>query len=70
MYSEPQFHQIDQLQFDEPTLYLTPATVLWELDVLMRRAETRDKARAGLNVIKAHGNRGACVAAVSYGRPA
>ena len=45
-YSEPQFHQIDELELDEPTLYLIPATVLWELDVLRQRPKARDMARA------------------------
>jgi len=52
-------YQIDELKALAPAHYVVPATVLSELDKLKSRPETRDKARAALNVLKSYVKRGA-----------
>jgi rRNA-processing protein FCF1 len=63
----PQVFSLPDLQFESATTYIVPATVLWELDVLKSRPETRERARSAINVIKQYVDRGACGRAVSCG---
>jgi predicted ribonuclease YlaK len=47
---------------------LIPATVVWELGLLIQRVGTRDKARAAMNVMKSFAERGAANKPISCGK--
>lgn len=59
LFIRPQPWEIPEIgALDQPRL-LIPATALWELDLLAQRPETRNRARAALNVIRNLIDRGA-----------
>jgi rRNA maturation endonuclease Nob1 len=66
----PQPWDAPQLSAVEGATYVIPATVLFELDRVMERAERRDRARAALNALKPLVDRGATQGAISCGRNA
>jgi hypothetical protein len=61
---------MDELKAYEPATYIVPAVVLWELDRLMSRTETRDSARAALRALETLVKRGAATTEVTCGRTA
>lgn len=67
LYSVADPYTIKEFQALHPVDYVIPAKVLWELDRLIERIETRDRARAALNVLKGFVQRGATKKPVSCG---
>ena len=67
LYARSQPWQIPDLAALHPVAYIVPPTVLWELDRLIERPETRGRARAALNTLKLFVERGAYREAVSCG---
>lgn len=62
-----QAFEITEFRKFERRHFVVPFTVLSELDLLMQRNETRDRARAALHVLKSFTDRGAAQNAVSCG---
>lgn len=67
LYSVAAPYTVEEFQPLQPVDYVIPAKVLWELDRLVERGETRDRARAALNVLKGFVERGAARKSVSCG---
>ncbi len=65
--AQPQLITIPELSALHPADYVIPATLIWELDRLKQRLETRERARAAQNVLQQLVDRGAAVAPVSWG---
>ncbi len=60
-------YKIDDFAPYIPADFIVPPKVIWELDQKMQGSETRDRARAALNVLKRLMERGAARKAVSCG---
>ena len=59
--------ELDELRALGKTDYVIPSDVVWELDQLMTRTETRDRARSAINVLKQLTHRGAVHEPVTCG---
>lgn len=67
LYVASQPFEIEELRQLGASEYVVPATALWELDLLIHRTETRNKARAALNVLERFVERGAALSGVTCG---
>ena len=67
LYAAAQPFELPELKELGEVEYVVPAAVLWELDQLMQRIETRDRTRAALNVLARFVARGAAIGPVSCG---
>ena len=67
LYSVAAPYTIEEFKALQPVDYVVPAKALWELDQLKQHIDTRDRARAALNLLKQFVERGAARKSVSCG---